>query len=160
MENSIILPILLQIAGVVVIIAEIILPSGGMLAVLAAGLFGYSIFVVFKTVSIAAGVILTTADAMLIPIAVIIGIKFLSKSPATLHTELSRERGVTSQDLDLDGYVGCQGTVLTALRPAGTARVEGRRIDVVSRGEFIDKGVEIVVVEVTGNQIIVREKEI
>ncbi len=45
--TNLIFPIILQLAGVVVVIAEVIIPSGGMLAILSIGLFGYSIYMVF-----------------------------------------------------------------------------------------------------------------
>ena len=41
--------------------------------------------------------------------------------------------------------------------PGGTAIIDNKRLDVVSRGEYIDKDRNLIVVEVTGNQIIVRE---
>jgi len=37
MNDSLLLPIILQLAGVVVVIAEIILPSGGILSIVALG---------------------------------------------------------------------------------------------------------------------------
>ena len=42
------------------------------------------------------------------------------------------------------------------LRPSGIADVEGERVDVVSDGEFIEAGAEIVVSRVDGNRIVVR----
>ena len=53
--------------------------------------------------------------------------------------------------------VGSEGDVLTALRPAGSISVEGRRIDAVSAGEFIDRGARICVIEVEGNRVVVEE---
>jgi len=159
MKNTILLPIILQVVGVIVIIAEIILPSGGLLSVLAAGIFGYSLYIVFHDVSISVGFFFVTADAILIPILVIVGLKLLAKSPATLRKTLSREDGVTSQSSELDKYIGMEGTAITDLRPAGTATINGKRVDVVSRGEYLDKDSEIVVSTITGNQIIVRKKE-
>jgi membrane-bound serine protease (ClpP class) len=41
------------------------------------------------------------------------------------------------------------------LRPAGHATIDGRRVDVVSRGEMIAEGVPVVVVEVEGNRVVV-----
>ena len=41
--------------------------------------------------------------------------------------------------------------------PGGTAIIDNKRLDVVSRGEYIEKDRNLIVVEVTGNQIIVRE---
>lgn len=159
MKNTILLPIILQVVGVIVIIAEIILPSGGLLSVLAAGIFGYSLYIVFHDVSISVGFFFVTADAILIPILVIVGLKLLAKSPATLRKTLSREDGVTSQSSELDKYIGMEGTAITDLRPAGTAIINEKRVDVVSRGEYLDKDSEIVVSTITGNQIIVRKKE-
>jgi membrane-bound serine protease (ClpP class) len=54
--------------------------------------------------------------------------------------------------------MGREGKSVTDLHPGGTAIIDGQRLDVVSRGEYIDRDKDIVVVEVTGNQIIVREK--
>lgn len=159
MKSTILLPIILQVVGVIVIIAEIILPSGGLLSVLAAGIFGYSLYIVFHDVSTSVGFFFVTADAILIPILVIVGLKLLAKSPATLRKTLSREDGVTSQSSELDKYIGMEGTAITDLRPAGTATINGKRVDVVSRGVYLDKDAEIVVSTITGNQIIVRKKE-
>ena len=54
-----------------------------------------------------------------------------------------------------EGLAGARGVVEAPLRPAGIARIDGRRVDVVSRGESIDAGTEVVVVEVSGNRVIV-----
>ena len=49
--NPIIMPIILQLAGVAVVFAEIFIPSGGLLGLTAAGLFSYSLFVVFTDIT-------------------------------------------------------------------------------------------------------------
>jgi membrane-bound ClpP family serine protease len=159
MTGNILLPIALQLIGVVVIIAEIIIPSGGLLSALAIGIFGYSLFMVFSGISFGAGVIFASVDAIMIPVLVIVGLKLLAKSPATLRRRLSREEGVSSQSPELENYKGCEGVAATDLRPAGVARIDGKRVDVVSRGEYIDKDTHLVVMEVTGNRVVVREKD-
>ena len=159
MKSSLSLTVILQIIGVIVIIAEIILPSGGILSVLAAGIFAYSLYVVFHDVSVSAGFVFVTADVIMIPILVIAGLKLLAKSPAALRTTLSSEDGVTSQSSEQNEFLGMEGIAVTDLRPAGTAVINGKRVDVVSRGEYLEKDSRIVVSSVTGNQIIVREKE-
>ncbi|OGQ97292.1 MAG: serine protease [Deltaproteobacteria bacterium RIFOXYD12_FULL_57_12] len=157
--NILTLAILLQLAGLAVVIAEIILPSGGILALLAMGLFGYAIFLAFQELSTTLGMIFIIADLITIPILVVFGLKMLARSPVTLRSSLSRDKGVTSQASDMVTYVGKTGRASSNLRPGGVAVIDGRRLDVVSRGEFITKDAEIVVMDVTGNQIIVREKE-
>ena len=153
------LPIILQLVGVVVIIAEIILPSGGILSIAALGVFGYSLFIVFNEISMTIGFSFVAADLILIPVLVIVGLKLLARSPVTLRKTLSRKEGVSSQSSELESYVGRQGNALTDLRPAGIAVINGKRVDVVTRGEYLEKDSAIIVTAVTGNQIIVRKKD-
>lgn len=159
MNDSLLLPIILQLVGVVVIIAEIILPSGGILSIAALGVFGYSLFIVFNEISMTIGFSFVAADLILIPVLVIVGLKLLARSPVTLRKTLSRKEGVSSQSSELESYVGRQGNALTDLRPAGIAVIYGKRVDVVTRGEYLEKDSAIIVTAVTGNQIIVRKKD-
>ena len=55
--------------------------------------------------------------------------------------------------------IGEDGTALTALRPAGTARILGRRVDVTTVGEFLAEGSELVVVAADGIRVVVRSKD-
>lgn len=157
--NSLVQVILLQMVVVGVIIAEIFIPSGGLLAALAIGVLGYSLYQVFTEVSVMAGYVFIAADVVLLPVLIIFGLKMLAISPMTLRKKLSREEGVTSQAPELAEYLGKEGVTLSVLRPGGTARINGRRVDVVSRGEYVEKDTAVVVWKVTGNQIIVRKKE-
>jgi membrane-bound serine protease (ClpP class) len=159
MSKILLMPIILQLVGVVVIIAEIILPSGGILSILAAGVFGYSLYIAFNDVSASAGIAFVIADAILIPILVIVGLKLLARSPVTLRQTLSKDEGVSSQPSELAGFMHKEGTAVTDLRPAGMAIISGKKVDVVTRGEYLEKGAGILVTAVTGNQIIVRKKD-
>lgn len=159
MNKAIYLPVILQLVGIVVVIAEIILPSGGILSIIALSLFGYSLYIVFANISFSAGTAFVVADMVIIPILAYFGLKFLAKSPVTLRTKLSRESGVTSQSEKLNKYSGCEGRALTDLRPAGMAMIGQERVDVVTRGEYIEKEADVLVVAVRGNQVIVKAKE-
>ena len=159
MNSDLNLTVILQLVGVLVIIAEIIIPSGGILAILAVGLFGYSLYIVFSQVSASAGMVFVMADIVIIPVLVYFGFKILAKSPVTLRARLSRKDGVTSQDLAQSRYLGMEGRAVTDLRPSGVAIINQNRIDVVTRGEYLEKQTEIVVTAVRGNQIIVKQKE-
>ena len=159
MNSAIHLPVLFQLIGILVIIAEIILPSGGILSILATGLFGYSLYLVFAHISTSAGMALVIADIILIPILVYFGIKFLAKSPVTLRTKLSKKDGVTSQSPDYNDYLGSQGVAVSDLRPSGVATIEDQRLDVVTQGEYIEKQTQIIVIAVRGNQIVVKQKD-
>ncbi len=159
MNSAIHVPVFLQLVGILVIIAEIILPSGGILSILATGLFGYSLYLVFTNISASAGMAFIIADLFIVPILVYFGIKFLAKSPATLRTKLSKEDGVTAQSSDQNDYLGSLGLAITDLRPSGVATIDDQRLDVVTRGEYLENQTEIIVIAVRGNQIVVKQKD-
>ncbi len=52
--------------------------------------------------------------------------------------------------------VGKSGTALTALRPSGTAVINGHRVDVVTEGAMIDRHTPVQVVAVEGMRVVVR----
>lgn len=60
--------------------------------------------------------------------------------------------------LEIAPLVNREGMTDTALRPTGKALIDGRRLDVVSDGDFIDQGVAVQVVEIAGSRIVVRKK--
>jgi membrane-bound serine protease (ClpP class) len=49
------------------------------------------------------------------------------------------------------------GTALTPLRPAGTAVLQGKRVDVVTEGQMIERGAAVKVVAVEGMRVVVRQ---
>ena len=53
--------------------------------------------------------------------------------------------------------IGKSGIALTTLRPAGIAEIDGKRVDVATAGEFIQKGATVTVIQAQGMHIRVRE---
>lgn len=159
MLKELIWPVALQLVGVVVIIAEFLLPSAGILAITAFGVFGFSLYLAFAHISTSAGITFVLVDVLLLPFIVAFGIKILAASPATLRTALESKDGTVSQPQEWSKLVGSSGETITILRPAGAALINGRRFDVVSRGEFIEKGMPIEVITVDGNRIVVKRRE-
>ncbi|MCG8565501.1 MAG: NfeD family protein [Desulfobacterales bacterium] len=152
-----ILPIALQVLGIIIIVAEIFIPSLGLLSALAATTMGYSLYLVFTTISPGAGWLFVTADLILVPILIYFGIRILGASPLALQKKLSKTDGVVSQAPDLEKWIGKEGIAATDLRPAGMATLENHRLDVVTDGSYIEKGTPIRVTRVTGNQILVTQ---
>ena len=149
------IPVVFQVLGVLVVVAEIFIPSLGLLTAIALGLIAYSLYLAFTTISSAAGLIFLGADLVILPLVVILGLKVLAISPLSLKKKLSARDGVVSQALDLNTHLNKQGRSITALRPAGTALIDNARLDVVTDGEYIEANVQVMVTGVTGNQIIV-----
>ncbi len=51
--------------------------------------------------------------------------------------------------------VGLEGQAHTPLRPAGIAIIEGKRVDVVTRGEMVPPETRVRVIKVEGNRVVV-----
>lgn len=150
-------PVLLQLLGVFVIIVEIFIPSLGLLTLVALAIFGYSLFMVFNTISTTAGWVFVGLDMAFVPILIYLGLQLLGRSSLSLKQELSGEDGVVSQDENMEAYLKMEGKAVTDLRPAGVTMINSDRVDVVTDGEYIDSGTPVVVVQVTGNRIIVEK---
>jgi membrane-bound serine protease (ClpP class) len=76
-----------------------------------------------------------------------------------LGHSLGTEAGFHSHETDSEGTlpVGTLGEVLSDLRPAGIARFEGRRRDVVSEGGYIDVGSTVAITAWRGGTAVVKK---
>ncbi len=72
-----------------------------------------------------------------------------------LARSASRADGFTASSLDED-LVGLEGSTETALRPSGAALFGDRRLDVITRGEFVSQGSRVRIIAVDGNRIVVE----
>jgi membrane-bound ClpP family serine protease len=155
-DGGLVLPIALLGLGLVFVVAEALLPSVGILAIGAVLSIGSALVLAFG-VSIATGTAFLVAVAVLLPLTIAFGFWLFPRSPFgkwIVNPGLSFEARAATDERDL-GLVGRRGVAATMLRPAGHATIDGRRVDVVSRGEMIDEGVPVVVVEVEGNRVVV-----
>jgi membrane-bound serine protease (ClpP class) len=71
----------------------------------------------------------------------------------------STEKGFRSTSENLEDLKGRTGISLTTLRPSGKALIDGRKVNVVTEGVFLDRGSKIKVVMVEGNRVVVRKME-
>jgi len=86
--------------------------------------------------------------------------KYLPAAPFTsrlfLSKKMDKKEGYSiDSSLDLSAFEGKTGVAKTTLRPAGKAVIDSHLLDVVSRGDFIQKGTKIKVVKIDSNHIIV-----
>ena len=79
------------------------------------------------------------------------------------HTSLGRKMTLSASERDMkssenaQSLVGQEGETLSDLRPAGYARIAGRKLDVVSEGGLVRRGQRVRVLAVAGNRVVVRE---
>ncbi|WP_442962157.1 NfeD family protein [Pseudogracilibacillus sp. SE30717A] len=150
--------IILLVMGIILIILEFFV-AGGILGLLGVGaiigalfLAGYDIGHMSLSISIAFIVAI---------IAFVILFKWVGTERGIFKKIILRDR--TTSDL---GYisiaerpelVGKEGITATPLRPAGTAVFNEERIDVVSEGGFVEKDKHVMIVQVEGMRVVVRE---
>ena len=69
---------------------------------------------------------------------------------------LQRETPAPAEHEEDAAFLNREGTALTALNPIGVADFDGVRLEVVSQGEYLEKGVRVKVIAVEGAKIVVR----
>lgn len=149
-------PLVLFVVGLVLIVLEFLFPSLGALGAAAAiSLIGAVVWAF--TIDSAFGMNLLLASAIGVPIAILAGMKLLPKSP--LGRVLVNPGATFTDGAAIDRrdarMLGAEGVVESLLRPAGVAIFDGRRVDVVSRGEAIEAGARVRVIELAGNRVVV-----
>lgn len=73
-----------------------------------------------------------------------------------LNDSISTEDGYVASESRVE-LVGKKLKAYTDLRPAGVAILDNEKLDVVTDGDFIEKGNEIVIVRVEGMRIVVKK---
>ena len=72
------------------------------------------------------------------------------------HGETSEEGYLAPSEHTLS-ILGMTGRTVTVLRPAGMALIDGRRVDVLSHEGYIASGVEVKVIDTSGNRVVVEK---
>jgi membrane-bound serine protease (ClpP class) len=162
--------VVLFVIGVVLLLAEIFVIPGfgiagisGLTAVLLA--LGFSLIgnvgLSFPSGEAISSAVLTLAASLVMLVIAMFSLgRILPKSNRFAHLVLApsmtAETGYTSAESHVE-WVGRTGIAITGLRPSGTAEIDDNRIDVVTSGEYIEKGTAIEVMEVKGSRVRVRE---
>ena len=158
------LALLLMIVGFALIVAEIFIPSGGMITVLCVITFSASVWAAYKAWwGVQPGFFwaFIAALVVLIPSAAVGAFRFLEQShfgrrvllTAPTQQEVVPHRGEVSR---LAALIGAQGTALTLMTPGGMVSVAGERLHAESEGLLIDPGTPIEIVGVRGTRVLVR----
>lgn len=142
--------VLLYVLGMAFIVAEMFLP-GVVMGVIGLVCVVGSIWLAFEN-SAAFGWTLSAITVVSIPLLVLLWVKVLTRVFASKDSGA----GQSGAQLHLRDLLGKTGISVTMLRPSGTARIDGKKVDVVTEGELIDRDVRIEVVEVRGNRVVVR----
>ncbi len=152
--NALHIFLILLIAGLLMVGAEVFIPGGvigsfGALALLAAIIMAFNY-------SAAAGVYATVGIMILVGFVIVLWIRYFPSTrigrKMTVSNDLHASKAVES---NLASLVGKTGRTTSALHPSGYAEIEGRRVDVITDGEMIEADSMVRVSRIEGNRTIV-----
>src|SRR5690606_25828391 len=150
--------------GFALIIAEIFLPSGGLISVMCIVAFIASFWAAYKAwygvSSLAFGLYLT-ALIIFIPAFVIGGFQVFPMTPMGKRLigapTLEEVTPYAEEQAHLQSLIGQIGKTITPLLPGGMVNVNGERLHAFSEGVLIDPGVDVEILDVRGTRVLVRE---
>ncbi len=156
--------IILLIAGMMLVLLEAFIPSGGILGFLATAALVTAVVLAFRENN-TTGFIFLTITIITVPTFVIIGLKIFPKTPIGKRlilspaVETSDQRGTAGvSDKDYSRFMGKTGKTATQLRPSGIVEIGDDRISAVADGEMIEPNVEVVVIKIEGNSVVVEKR--
>ena len=151
--------IILFAIGLLLLLAEVFLIPGFGLA----GIGG--IAAILASIFLTFGNIVQATYSILIALGVsVVGFFLLIKYiPSTrtwrkfvLSTEQKKELGYTVGTKDLKRLTGKEGIAITPLRPSGIVEVNGKKLNALTRGEYVDSNTKIKIISIEGNKIVVE----
>lgn len=154
-----ILVLLLFIASITLIVMEMFVP-GGILGFIGIVTLFTSLVMVNKSTQEISFILMISAILSVFLYLVNIYIfknKLLFLNRLVLDSGLKTEDGYVAKESDVS-LIGKELLALTDLRPAGIALENTQKYDVVTEGDFIEKGSKLVVLNVEGMRIVVRKK--
>lgn len=163
MDPQLIWAIVLLLAGIGFLIAELFFPSAGLLSFLAAVTLIASIFVAFQSGPFV-GLIVLVVIVVGGPILIVTGLKIWPNTPIGRRIMLSvpESEGAEVEDehqVYLKSLIGQVGRARCEMLPGGLISVDGRTIDAVSQGMVVEKGQMVRIISAQTNCVTVRPLE-
>ena len=153
--------LLLFVVGIILCFIEILIPGFGIFAIGGLGCIVGSIFL--TTPDLATAVKYLAIVLLIMAVCAPIIFKLFSKSKLfdrlLVRERLTTEDGYVAGRKEQADYIGANGIAATTLRTSGTVELnDGTRIDVVTRGEFIEKGEPVQVIQKEGTWLVVEKR--
>lgn len=141
--------------GIVLLSAEIFIPGGilgaiGTLMLMTAIFLSLFVFEIYG-VLIAFLILVSTITVF------IVWLNIFPKTPIGRRVSLNKSLKTAKSRNDSSDLIGKRGVVVSELRPSGFVRIDGKKYDVLSAGDLIEKGKEVEVINVSGMRIVVKE---
>ncbi|OHB58703.1 MAG: hypothetical protein A2173_04855 [Planctomycetes bacterium RBG_13_44_8b] len=160
MDWWLVFAVFLYFACAGLIVAEVFVPSGGLISFGALACIVGGIVIFFQH-SITTGWIGVVIAVIMIPSILVIAYRIFPGTRfgrSVTLTPPQRQPGDAIADTDkLGELLGAVGQVLTPLRPVGMCDFSGQRVECVAESGYVDKGKRVKVIRVQSTQLTVRE---
>ncbi len=151
--------VFLFFACAILIVAEVFIPSAGLLSVCSMACLVGGIWIFFRH-SPVAGWIGVIVALVMVPSLLALGYHVLPKTRFGKKVILSppvRERGDAIADTPkLSRLIGRAGRVITTMRPVGMCDFDGHKVECVAESGYLQKDKQVKVIRVEGTQVTVR----
>lgn len=149
----------LIVIGSVAILGEFFIPAFGIVGVAGLATVVGAVVHGFRIHPEPWGMVLLLTALAVVPTVVIGGFRRFPKSFIGRRMILATDESTSPGEADGAIEAGTLGISLTTLHPGGTAKIAGNRVSVVTTGEFLESGTQVVVTAVEGARIVVRRYE-
>ncbi len=150
-----------MLIGLALVMAEIFVPSGGIIGFLSFASIVAAIVMAFVEGGAAVGTGFLLVACVAVPVVLTMAFRFLPHTP--MGKRLLPSIPTTAEvmpDSDerrlLRQLVGKHGLARSKMLPSGAVLIDGHTLDAMSEGQPIDAGQPVKVIEVRGNMMIVR----
>jgi membrane-bound serine protease (ClpP class) len=162
MSTYLILAFVLIVAGLLLLLLELVFPSG-ILAAVALVTVAVGVALVFRqdtTVGLVTLVVLFVA----VPVVGKVVLHYWPRTPFGRHLFLQApeaEATLASAPVnqELEQLIGRVGRAVSDLRPCGVSNFDGRRVDVITEGIMVDSGQWVRCIDVRAGKVLVRPVE-
>lgn len=152
-------PIAFLAIGLLLMILEVFVPSGGFIGFSALFCVVLSLWHAFQH-STRLGAFFVVVDLAAVPLTVMAAFWLWTRTPMSrrmfLQPPAPDEIDVSHSALNSSLVVGLEGRALTPLRPCGHLEIDGRRYDGLAEEGFIPEGAPVRVVKARSGQLVVR----
>lgn len=145
--------------GLAAVFVEFFVPAFGLVGIGGLGSIVAAVVLTYQNQPEPWGVVVLVVALLVTPTTLIIAFRrfpksFFGKRLILTDTQADVQESGPAQ---ADPLVGSKGKTLTPLHPSGMAEVGDRRLSVVTGGEYLDAGTEVIVTAVHGARIVVRD---
>ena len=149
--------ILCLISGIALLVVEVFMPGFGLPGISGLVLIVTGVIITWTTYGAVAGLAVTLIALALAGISISVSIKSAANGKLSRSALFLRDTVAPVEHEETDALLGKEGETTTVLNPVGFAEFDGVRLNVITEGGYMPKGVHVRVEKVDGTKLIVRE---